>query len=162
MWQTLRDQFPTTFMCVFLAGFLPWILSWQYIDVPILVVQLLMALLFLGPVARDFGVWRSTLFGVLWGLVLLAIGLAVFSIHQTIPPPPVPLFTGLLLLLASASFFVSVIGVVAPLRAKLAAWVLLFLAYWSSGRAVTDEFPLFAGMALVLSAAGWFLLRRYS
>jgi hypothetical protein len=149
-------------MCVFLAGFLPWILSWQYLDVPILVVQLLMALLFLGPVARDFGVARATVFGVLWGLMLLAIGLAVFSIHQSIPAPPVLLFTGLLLLLASASFFVSVLGVVAPHRTKLAAWLLLFGGYWLSGRAVLYEFPLFAGMALLLSAAGWFLSRRYS
>ena len=162
MWQTLRDQFPTTFMCIFLAWFLPWTLSWQYLDVPILVVQLLMALLFLGPVARDFGIERSTVFGVLWGLALLGVGLGVFSIHQEIPRPPVLLFLGLLLLLTSASFFVSVVAIVAPHRAKIGAWVLLFFSYWASGRAVEKEFLLFAVMAAVLSGAGWFLRRRYS
>lgn len=161
MWPILRDQFPTTFLCVFLAWFLPWTMSWQYLDVPILAVQLLMALLFLGPVAREFGLARSVAFGVGWGLTLLAIGLAVFSIHQRIPPPPFLLFSGLLLLLVSASFLVSVVGIIAPHRAKLAAWVLLLGSYWLSGRAVTNEFPLFCGMALVLAVAGWLLRRRY-
>ncbi len=159
MWQTLRDQFPATFMCLFLACFLPWTMSWQYLDVPILAAQLLMALLFLGPLARESGVARATAFGVLWGSALLAIGLAIFSLHQRIPPPPVPLFAGLLLLLASASFFVSAIGIVRPHRAKVAAWVLLFGTYWVSGRAVTNEFPLFGGMAITLTLAGWWLLR---
>lgn len=161
MWPILRDQFPTTFLCVFLAGFLPWTMSWQYLDVPILAVQVLMALLFLGPVAREFGLAWSVAFGVGWGVALLAIGLAVFSIHQRIPPPPLRLFSGLLLLLVSASFFVSVVGIVAPHRAKLAAWVLLFGSYWLSGRAVTNEFPLLCGMALALAVAGWLLRRRY-
>ena len=161
MWPILRDQFPTTFLCVFLAWFLPWTMSWQYLDVPILAVQVLMALLFLGPVAREFGLARSVAFGVGWGVALLAIGLAVFSIHQRVPPPPLRLFSGLLLLLVSASFFVSVVGIVAPHRAKLAAWVLLFGSYWLSGRAATNEATLLWGMALVLAVAGWLLRRRY-
>ena len=161
MWQTLRDQFPTTFLCVFLAGFLPWTMSWLYLDVPILVVQVLMALLFLGPVAREFGIKRATGFGVAWGLILLAIGLAVFSLHQPIPRPPVPLFGGIFLLLASASYLVSVVAVVVPHRAKMAAWVLLMGSYWLSGRAVTQEFAVLSGMAVVLAAGGWILGRRY-
>ncbi len=161
MWQSLQDQFPTTFMCLFLAWFLPWTMSWQYLDVPILAVQVLMALLFLGPVARDFGVFQSTKFGVVVGLSLLALGLAVFSIHQTIPPPPVLLLLGLLGLLTSASFLVSVFALVAPHRAKLAAWVLLFGSYWGLGRAATDETPLLWTMTAVLTGAGWFIRRRY-
>ncbi len=136
-------------------------MSWQYLDVPILAVQLLMALLFLGPVAREFGVGRSVAFGVGWGVALLAIGLAVFSIHQRIPRPPLLLFSGLFLLLVSASFFVSVVGIIAPHRAKLAAWVLLFGTYWLCGRAATHEAPFLFGMALVLAVAGWLLRRRY-
>ena len=161
MWPILRDQFPTTFMCVFLAWLLPWTMSWQYLDVPILAVQVLMALLFLGPVAREFGLTPSVAFGVGWGVALLAIGLAVFSIHQRIPPPPFLLFSGLLLLLISASFLVSVVGIVAPHRAKLTAWVLLFGSYWLIGRAATSEAPLIFGMTLALTVAGWLLRRRY-
>ena len=161
MWQALRDQFPTTFLCVFLACFLPWTMSWAYLDVPILAVQILMALLFLGPVARDFGVAAATRFGVVVGVALLSIGLGIFSIHQRVPAPPVLLLLGLLLLLASASYFVGVLGIVAFHRAKLAAWLLIFGAYWSSGRLVGHEFELFAAVSIALGAAGWFFQRRY-
>lgn len=161
MWQSLRDQFPTTFMCVFLACFLPWTMSWQYLDVPILAAQLLMALLFLGPVARESGVAGGTRFGVTVGVALLAIGLAVFSLHQTIPPPPPLLFLGLLLLLAGASYLVSVLALVAPHRAKLVAWVILFGVYWVTGRVATNEVPWLFSLATGLAAAGWFISRRY-
>ena len=160
MWPTLRDQFSTTFLCVFLACFLPWTMSWQYLDVPILAVQMLMALLLLGPVAREFGVARGTKYGVIFGVGLLAIGLGVFSIHQTVSPPPLGLFVGLLLLLASASFLVSAVARVAFHRVKMAAWGLLIGTYWLVGRASANEAPLLFGLSALLSAGGWWLLRR--
>ena len=160
MWPTLRDQFSTTFLCVFLAGFLPWTMSWQYLDVPILAVQMLMALLLVGPVAAEFGVARATSYGVAFGLGLLAIGLGVFSLHQTVPVPPWGLFTGLLLLLATSAFFVGVVGVVAAHRVKMAAWVLLIGSYFLLGRVSANETPLLFGLSGSLAAAGWWLLRR--
>ena len=160
MWPTLRDQFSTTFLCVFLAGFLPWTMSWQYLDVPILAAQMLMALLLLGPVAQEFGVARGTQYGVVFGLGLLAIGLAVFSIHQTLPPPPLGLVAGLLSLLVSASFLVSVVGVVASYRVKITSWVLLIGTYFLLGRAVMNETPLLFGLSALLGVAAWWLWRR--
>lgn len=161
MWDTLRDQFSTTFLCVFLACFLPWTMSWQYLDVPILAVQVLMPLLLLGPVAREFGVQRGTRYGVIFGLGLLAIGMCVFSIHQTIPAPPPWLVVALLAILASASYFVSVVGVVAEHRVKIAAWGLLIGTYFLSGRVVTNEVPLLLGLAISLAGIGYWLLRRH-
>ncbi|MBY0507406.1 MAG: hypothetical protein K2X03_26065 [Bryobacteraceae bacterium] len=161
MWPTLRDQFSTTFMCLFLAAFLPWTMSWQYLDVPILAAQMLMALLLLGPVAREFGVSRAALYGIIFGLGLLAIGLGVFSLHQRIPPPPWPLALGLLALLAGASFLVSVVGVVADYRMKLTAWVLLIGSYWLLGRAATSETPVLFGLAALCTAIGAWLYRPW-
>lgn len=161
MWATLRDQFSTTFLCVFLACFLPWTMSWQYLDVPILAVQMLMPLLLLGPVARESGVRRATQYGVIFGLGLLTIGMCVFSVHQTIPPPPPLLVLGLLALLTSASFFVSVVGVVADYNVKIAAWVLLIGTYWVMGRVVTNEAPVLLGLAMALAGTGSWLWRRH-
>ncbi len=161
MWATLRDQFSTTFLCVFLACFLPWTMSWQYLDVPILTVQVLMPLLLLGPVAREFGVPRATQYGVTFGLGVLVIGMCVFSIHQTIPPPPPLLVLALLAILSSASYFVSVVALVAEHRVKLAAWVVLIGTYWLAGRVVTNEVPLLLGLAVALGGSGFWLLRRH-
>ncbi len=161
MWHALRDQFPTTFMCLFLAWFLPWTMSWQYLDVPILTVQLLMALLFLGPIAQEHGLLAATKFGVVVGIALLAIGLSIFAIHQSVPRPPVLLFLGLFSLLAAASYLVSVIARAMPERAKLAAWVLLIGTYFLGGRVIEHETLFLYATAALCALAGFLMHRRY-
>jgi hypothetical protein len=166
MFTALKNQFPLAFVTFFLSGLLPYVMLLRYLDAPIFLTHLMMAVLFAGSFTAHRGsVAQAALDTFLWGILLLATALIALRILDRTPIPLLPpwdlTLAGIAMLAGSAWAVASV----AARDAEAARWFALITVtgvYFVTSRLDTNEAEVLfcAILGLVMGAFGWWRSRR--
>lgn len=162
----LREQFPLAFFTLFLSFFLPWMMDWTYLSAPYFTCNTLAALFLVRGFTAEGSAIQATRYGVVWGVVLAATGLAFLNLliraGQLIVPP---LTLSVLLLAFHAAACRLVATLALDLRfahyARFTAIGIVVTTYLVLDRLVSDNAVLlaFATGAAICGGASYALLR---